>query len=63
MKSELDAGEHVVVMGVTPPVTVGVSVTASGLPSAEVNTGEGHAITKVWLDGTCPETSAEAPTE
>jgi len=42
--NEPDAGEHVVVTGVTPPLTVGVIVTATDLPSGEVSTGDGHEI-------------------
>jgi hypothetical protein len=43
-KSEPDVGEHVVVIGVTSPVTVGVSVTETAFPSNDVNSGEGHEM-------------------
>jgi len=41
---EPDAGEQLVAIGATPPLTVGVNVTERGLPSGEVRTGEGHEI-------------------
>jgi hypothetical protein len=45
-KSEPDVGEQVVVIGVTSPVTVGVSVTDTALPSNDVNKGEGHEMAR-----------------
>jgi hypothetical protein len=42
--NEPDAGEQVVITGVTPPLTVGVIVTAIDLPSSDVSTGDGHEI-------------------
>ena len=45
-KSEPDAGEHVVVIGVTSPVAVGVSVTDTAFPSNDVNRGEGHEMAR-----------------
>jgi hypothetical protein len=56
--SEPDAGEQLVEIGVTPPVTVGVNVTDIGFPSGDVNTGEGHEIARVGAD-TRPETSGD----
>jgi hypothetical protein len=50
---EPDAGEQLVEIGATPPPTVGVNVTEMGLPSGEVNTGEGHEIEST---GTGPAT-------
>jgi hypothetical protein len=57
--SEPDAGEQLVEIGATPPLTVGVNVTEIGLPSGEVNTGEGHEIerTGTAADGTLPDIS------
>jgi hypothetical protein len=51
--SEPDAGEQLVETGATPPLAVGVNVTEIGLPSGEVNTGEGHEIERA---GTGPAT-------
>ena len=45
-KSEPDVGEHVVVIGVASPVTLGVSVTGTAFPSNEVSKGEGHQMAK-----------------
>jgi hypothetical protein len=45
-KSEPDAGEHVVVIGVPSPVTLGVSVTDTAFPSNDVSRGEGHQMAK-----------------
>ena len=45
-KSEPDVGEHVVVIGVTSPVTLGVSVTDTAFPSNDVNRGEGHEMAR-----------------
>ncbi|MGH9255237.1 MAG: hypothetical protein ACRD3C_11790 [Vicinamibacterales bacterium] len=56
--SEPDAGEQVLEIGATPPVTAGVNVTAIPLPSGDVNTGEGHEIARVGAD-TLPDTSAD----
>jgi hypothetical protein len=56
-KSDPDGGEHVVDIGVTPPVTVGVSVTAVALPSSDVITGDGQVIAGPVDVGTRPETS------
>ena len=62
-KSELDVGEHVVVIGVASPVTVGVSVTDNGLPSNDVNRGEGHQMARGSTVGSWPDTSDDgAPT-
>jgi hypothetical protein len=58
-KSDPDGGEHVVDTGVTPPVTVGVTVTAIALPSSDVITGDGQAIVGPVDVGTRPETSDE----
>ena len=58
-KSDPDGGEQVVDTGVTPPVTVGVSVTAIALPSSDVITGDGQAIVGPVDVGTRPETSGE----
>jgi hypothetical protein len=54
-----DCGKHVVDTGITPPVTVGVRVTAIGLPSSDVTTGDGHAIVGPVDVGTRPDTSDE----
>jgi hypothetical protein len=60
-----DAGEQLVEIGATPPLTVGVNVTEMGLPSGEVNTGEGHEIERTGTEaeaGALPDTSvAGAP--
>jgi hypothetical protein len=45
-KSEPDVGEHVVVIGVASPVTLGVSVTDTAFPSNDVSRGEGHQMAK-----------------
>ena len=45
-KREPDVGEHVVVIGVTSPVTVGVSVTDTAFASNDVNRGEGHEMAR-----------------
>jgi hypothetical protein len=58
-KTDPDGGEHVVDTGITPPVTVGVTVTAIGLPSSDVITGDGQAIAGPVDVGTRPETSDE----
>jgi hypothetical protein len=58
-KSDPDGGVHVVDTGVTPPTTVGVSVTAIGLPSSDVSTGDGHVIVGPVDVGTRPDTSGE----
>jgi hypothetical protein len=58
-KSDPDGGEHVVDTGVTPPVTVGVTVTAIALPSSDVITGDGHVIVGPVDVGTRPEASDE----
>ena len=58
-KSDPDGGEHVVDTGVTPPVTVGVSVTAIALPSSDVITGDGQVIAGPVDVGTRPDTSGE----
>jgi hypothetical protein len=58
-KSDPDGGEHVVVTGVTPPVTVGVRVTATALPSSDVITGDGQVIAGPVDVGTRPDTSGE----
>jgi hypothetical protein len=58
-KSDPDGGEHVDDTGVTPPVTVGVSVTAIALPSSDVITGDGQVIVGPVDVGTRPETSDE----
>lgn len=39
--------QPVIPFGATPPVTVRVNVTNIGLPSCDVNTGEGHEIVRV----------------
>jgi hypothetical protein len=56
--SEPDAGEQFVEIGATPPLTVGVNVTEMGLPSGEVNTGDGHEIERTGAD-TLPDTSGD----
>jgi hypothetical protein len=58
-KSDPDGGEHVVETGVTPPVTVGVRVTATDLPSRDVTTGDGHLMVGPADVGNRPETSDE----
>jgi hypothetical protein len=58
-KRDPDGGEHVDDTGVTPPVTVGVRVTAIALPSSDVITGDGQAIVGPADVGTRPETSDE----
>jgi hypothetical protein len=50
-KSEPDVGEHVVVIGVTSPVTLGVSVTDTAFPSNDVNRGLGHQMARGWTTG------------
>jgi hypothetical protein len=45
-KTEPDVGEHVVVIGVTSPVTLGVSVTDTAFPSNDVNRGLGHQMAR-----------------
>ena len=45
-KREPDVGEHVVVIGVTSPVTLGVSVTDTAFPSNDVNRGLGHQMAR-----------------
>jgi len=62
-KSEPDAGEQLVEIGATPPLTEGVNVTEMGLPSGEVNTGEGHEIERTGTGaGTLPDISgADGP--
>ena len=45
-KREPDVGEHVVVIGVTSPVTLGVNVTDTAFPSNEVNRGLGHQMAR-----------------
>jgi hypothetical protein len=58
--SEPDAGEQLVETGATPPLTFGVNVTERGLPSGEVNTGEGHEIERTGTAaGTFPDTSGD----
>jgi len=58
--SEPDAGEQLVETGATPPLTVGVNVTEMGLPSGEVNTGEGHEIERTGTGaGTVPDISCD----
>jgi hypothetical protein len=47
---EPDAGEQLVEIGAAPPLTLGVNVTEMGLPSGEVNTGEGHEIERAGTD-------------
>jgi len=42
--SDPDGGEHVVVIGCTPPLTVGRSVTDSG--PGDVSIGDGHEISR-----------------
>jgi len=49
--SEPDVGEHVVVIGVTSPVTFGVSVTDTAFPSNDVNRGLGHQMARGSLVG------------
>ena len=49
--SEPDVGEHVVVIGVTSPVTLGVSVTDTAFPSNDVNRGLGHQMARGSLVG------------
>ena len=49
--SEPDVGEHVVVIGVTSPVTLGVSVTDTAFPSNDVNRGLGHQMARGWTTG------------
>jgi hypothetical protein len=56
-KSDPDGGEHVVDIGVTPPVTAGVSVTVVALPSSDVMTGDGQVIAGPVDVATRPETS------
>lgn len=58
-KSDPDGGEHVDDTGGTPPVTVGVRVTAIALPSSEVITGDGQVIDGSVDVGTRPEISDE----
>jgi hypothetical protein len=56
--SDPDAGEQFVEIGATPPLAVGVNVTERGLPSGEVNTGEGHEIERAGTAaGTLPDIS------
>jgi hypothetical protein len=50
-KNEPDVGEHVVVIGVMSPVTVGVRVTATAFPSNDVNRGEGHEMARGAIVG------------
>ena len=58
--SEPDAGEQLVEIGATPPLTVGLNVTEMGLPSGEVNTGEGHEIERTGTAvGTLPDISGD----
>jgi hypothetical protein len=58
--SEPDAGEQFVEIGATPPLTVGVNVTEMGLPSGEVNTGDGHEIERTGTGAdTLPDTSGD----
>jgi hypothetical protein len=57
---EPDAGEQLVEIGATPPLTVGVNVTEMELPSGEVNTGEGHEIERTGTAAaTLPEISGD----
>ena len=57
-KSEPDAGEHAVVIGWTPPLAVGVSVTDMDFPSGDVKTGDGHETATGWgASGVRPATS------
>jgi hypothetical protein len=57
---EPDAGEQLVEIGATPPLTVGVNVTERGLPSGEVKTGEGHEIERAGTDpATLPDISGD----
>jgi hypothetical protein len=57
---EPDAGEQLVEIGATPPLTVGVNVTERGLPSGEVKTGEGHEIERAGTDPpTLPDISGD----
>jgi hypothetical protein len=57
---EPDAGEQLVEIGATPPLTVGVNVTEMALPSGEVNTGEGHEIERSGTEvGTLPDISPD----
>jgi hypothetical protein len=59
-KREPDAGEHVVVIGAAPPLTVGVSVTGIAFPSADVSTGDGHDIVRAGgVKGICAASSME----
>jgi hypothetical protein len=60
--SEPDAGEQLVETGATPPLAVGVNVTEIGLPSGEVNTGEGHEIVRAGTEAaaTLPDISGAA---
>jgi hypothetical protein len=58
---EPDAGEQLVEIGATPPLTVGVNVTEMALPSGEVSTGEGHEIERAGTAvATFPDTSEDA---
>ena len=45
-KREPDVGEHVVVIGVTSPATLGVNVTDTAFPSNDVNRGLGHQMAR-----------------
>src|SRR5688572_27483844 len=54
-----ETGEQEADTGVTPPTTVGVRVTAIGLPSSDVNTGDGHVMVGPVDVGTRPDTSEE----
>jgi hypothetical protein len=57
---EPDTGEQFVEAGATPPLIVGVNVTAMELPSGEVNTGDGHEIERAGTAaGTLPEISGD----
>ena len=42
--SDPDAGAQLVVYGLTPPLTVGVNETLTGLPVDDVEVGAGHTI-------------------
>src|SRR5688572_28659980 len=57
--SDPETGEQEADTGVTPPTTVGVRVTAIGLPSSDVNTGDGHVMVGPVDVGTRPDTSEE----
>ena len=58
--NEPDVGVQLELRGAVPPLAVGASVTATGLPSSDVAIGTGQMIDGVEVDGVVVEISREA---